>query len=77
MNFQRRLKSLEGARSPISQQVFRVVRRSVCGEPNLANSTWTRRLGANGLLMEMVKIDGTMNNEGLEQFIQRFPIERE
>jgi hypothetical protein len=76
MNLGRRLKALERARSPISQEVFRVVRRSVCGEPNLANSTCTRRLGANGLLMEMVKIDGTMNDEDLEKYIQSFPVER-
>ena len=70
------LKALERARSHVSPEPFRVVTRCVVGEPNLASSTCTRRLSANGQLTEIVAIDGFMNDEDLEKFIQSFPVER-
>jgi hypothetical protein len=76
MNIRGRLKVLELARSRISPEPFRVVTRCVVGEPNLATSTCTRRLDANGQLTEIAFIDGFMDDASLEEYIQGFSIER-
>ncbi len=77
MGLHARLKALERQRKE-SQEPLRVVIRSVCGSANLANSTCRRTLDANGLLTEIVQLDGSLDDlgeEGLERFIASFPIE--
>jgi hypothetical protein len=47
------------------------------GPANLANSTCTRRL-SNGVLMEVVQLDGSregVTDEELDRFVQSFPIQ--
>ena len=78
-NLQRRLKSLERKRSGVVQEGVRVVVRGVCGPPNLATSTCTRTLGANGALTELVQLSGGrdgLSDQDLERFIESFPIQR-
>ena len=52
---------------------------STSGRPlNLANSTCKRTLGANGLLTEIVDLDGSdqgLTDEDLEEFVASFPVE--
>jgi hypothetical protein len=77
VNFRARLKALEQRRSA-SNQRMRVV-ASTNGVPlNLANSTCRRTLAPNGLLTEIVMLDGSdrcLTNEDLERFIAGFPVE--
>ena len=78
MNLKRRLNALEQRRSQVSKEPFRVLIRSVCGVPNLANSTCERRLGRDGQLTEIVHLDGgrdDLTDEELEAWIATFPIE--
>lgn len=45
---------------------------------NLATSTCQRRLSPDGLLTEIVRLDGSrdgLTDEELEKFIERFPVE--
>jgi hypothetical protein len=58
---------------------LRLVIGSVCGSPNLTTSTCTRTLGPDGPLTEVVQLNGGrdgLNDEDLERFIERFPIQR-
>ncbi len=74
-NLQRRLKSLERPRSGVVQERVRVVVRGVCGRPNLATSTCTRTLGADGALTEVIYLDGGrdgLGDQALERFIESF-----
>jgi hypothetical protein len=77
MNFRARLKALEQRRQA-SNQRMRIV-ASTSGMPlNLANSTCKRTLGANGLLTEIVDLDGSdqgVTDEDLERIIAGFPVE--
>ena len=77
MNFKARLKALEQRRQA-SNQRFRIV-ASTSGRPlNLASSTCKRTLGTNGLLTEIVDLDGSdqgVTDEDLEEFIAGFPVE--
>jgi len=57
----------------------RVVVRGVCGASNLAASTCTRTMGSDGALTELIELSGGrdgLNNEDLDRFIERFPIQR-
>ena len=74
-----RLNALERRRRAIAKEPIRVIIGSVCGEPNLANSTCRRTLSADGQLTEIVQMEGAVDdltNEDLERFIAGFPIER-
>ena len=74
-----RLNALERRRRAIAKEPIRVIIGSVCGEPNLANSTCRRTLSANGQLTEVIYMNGGIDgfaNEDLERFIASFPIER-
>ena len=77
MNFRARLKALEQRRRA-SNKRFRIV-ASTSGVPlNLANSTCKRTLEANGLLTEIVDLDGSdqgLTDENLERFIAGHPVE--
>jgi hypothetical protein len=78
MNLKRRLNALEQRRCQVSKEPFRVLIRSVCGEPNLTTSTCQRRLGRDGRLTEIINLDGGRDNfsdEQLEAWIEKFPIE--
>ena len=77
MKFKARLKALERMRRE-SGETLRVVIQSVYGPPDLANSTCSRRIEANGALTEIVHLDGGREglSEGdLEAFIASFPVE--
>jgi hypothetical protein len=73
-----RLKALERHRRQVSGRPFRMV-FSNAGEPlDLSQATCTRTLWANGQLMELVNLNGGdygLNDEGLERFINSFPVE--
>ena len=74
-----RLNALERRGRAIAKEPIRVIIRSVCGEPNRANSTCRRTLSADGQPTEIVHIEGGVDdftNEDLERFIAGFPIER-
>ena len=76
MNFTARLKALEQRRRA-SNRRFRIVACTIGKPLNLANSTCTRRLGANGGLSEIVMLDGSdqgLTDEDLERFIASFPV---
>ncbi len=67
-------------RSGVVQERVRVVVRGVCGPPNLATSTCTRTLGANGALTELVHLNGGrdgLSDQDLERFLESFPIQRD
>jgi len=79
MNLQRRLHSLERPRSRAALGGVRLVVSCVCGPPNLATSTCSRRLGPDGALTEVVYLDGCgddLSSEDLERFIAAFPIQQ-
>ena len=77
MNFRARLKALEQRRQA-SNWRMRIV-ASTNGVPlNLANSTCRRTLAPNGLLTEIVILDGSdegLPDEHLGTFIAGFPVE--
>jgi hypothetical protein len=77
MNVMARLKALERQRQASNRRMRVLV--GVYGRPlNLANSTCRRTLAPNGLLTEIVELDGIpedLADGELETFIQRFPIE--
>jgi hypothetical protein len=77
MNFRARLKALEQRRQA-SNQRMRVVLSRLGKALNLANSTCRRTLAPNGLLTEIVMLDGSdkgLTDEDLEKFIAGFPVE--
>ena len=58
---------------------WRVIIRRTCGPSNLRNSRCTRTLLPNGLLLDVVHLDGGrdgLSNDDLERFIAGFPINR-
>jgi hypothetical protein len=60
------------------RETLRVVVRCVCGPPRLETSKCTRTLGRNGLLTEVVELDGGregLTDEDLDRFIRSFPVE--
>jgi hypothetical protein len=60
------------------RETLRVVVRCVCGPPRLETSTCRRVLGRNGLLIEVVELDGgreDLADEDLDRFIASFPVE--
>jgi hypothetical protein len=77
VNFRARLKALEQRRQA-SNQRFRIV-ASTSGRPlNLANSTCRRTLAPNGLMTQIVTLDGSdqgLTDEDLEEFVASFPVE--
>ena len=74
----RRLRRLEQARFEAGRGRTRVVISGVGMPLNLEKSTCTRTLAANGLLTEIVQLDGRredLTDEELENFVAEFPIE--
>ena len=77
MNRKSRLKTLERRRLASNERI-RVVICTVGRPSNLANSKCRRTLAPNGLLTEIVELDGGrdgLNDEDLEKFIAGFPVE--
>jgi hypothetical protein len=74
-----RLRRLEQQRfGPAAREPFRVVITGV-SPLNLGASTCTRTLGANGVVTEVVTLEGRrqdLSDEELEAFIAKFPIKR-
>ena len=78
MTLERRIECLESLRLDTqSLAVMRVV-ISACSRPlNLAGSTCDRRLGSDGSIVEIVRLDGrrgAISNAELDQFVSRFPL---
>jgi hypothetical protein len=76
--FDRRVRRLERLQFEPARQPMRVVISGVGIPLNLENSTCTRTLAANGLLTEIVQLDGTragLSDQELENFVAKFPIE--
>jgi hypothetical protein len=77
MNLKSRLKTLEKRRQASNDRIRVVI--SVIDRPaNLANSKCRRTLAPNGLLTEVVELDGSsadLTDEDLERFIAGFPVE--
>ena len=77
MNFRARLKALEQRRQASNKRI-RIVASMSAKPLNLATSTCTRTLCANGCLSEVVMLDGSdqgLTHEDLERFIAGFPVE--
>ena len=73
-----RLRRLEQLHSEPGREPMRVVISGVGIPLNLEKSTCTRTLAANGLLTEIVQLDGRredLTDEELENFVAEFPIE--
>jgi hypothetical protein len=80
MRFESRLKALERIRKELEGKHLRVVMdmSSKSFRVNLATSTCKRTLRADGLLMEMVELDGSpdsMTDAELDAFVESFPID--
>jgi len=79
MRFESRLKALERIRKELEGKHMRVVwTGSVSFKVNLANSTCKRTRRADGLLMEMVELDGdpdSMTDAEFDAWVASFPIE--
>jgi len=80
MRLERRLERLEKlTHAAESTPGMRVV-ISACGKPlNLAGSTCERRLGPDGAITEIVRLDGSrdhITNEELDRFVAGFPVQR-
>jgi|HubBroStandDraft_4_1064222.scaffolds.fasta_scaffold156760_2 hypothetical protein len=78
----RRLRRLEALSTLTAdgrpRETLRVVVRCVCGPSRLETSKCTRMLGRNGLLIEVVELDGGLEgltDEDLARFITSFPVE--
>jgi hypothetical protein len=74
----RRLRRLEQLQFEPARVPMRVVISGVGMPLNLEKSTCTRTLAANGLLTEIVQLDGRredLTDEELENFVAEFPIE--
>ena len=72
----RRLEALS-ATADGPRETLRVVVRCVCGAPNLKTSKCKRMLDRNGLLTEIVELDGGrdgLKDEDLDRFIANFPV---
>ena len=76
MRLAKRLSVLEQQRRKAAKEPIRVIFQSVCGEPNLANSYFKRTLHPDGTLVEMVFLDGAINDADMEALIASLPIER-
>ena len=76
MNCKARLKALERQKQASSQILRLIIGRAAGDGVNLATSTCTRRLAPNGVLTEVIDLDGgdSLSDEELERFIARFPI---
>ena len=77
MNIRARLKKLEKRKQSSSDRI-RVVISRIDRPPNLANCKCRRTLASNGLLTEVVELDGSsadLTDEDLERFISSFPVE--
>lgn len=75
-----RLDKLERMLNPAGtpRKLWRVFVSGMDREANLANATCNRSLCDNGLLVELVRLDGTYDHlaeEELGEFIESFPIE--
>ena len=79
MRFESRLKALERMRKELEGKHLRVIwTGSASFKVNLANSTCKRTLRRDGLLMEMVELDGnpdSMSDAELDAWVESFPIE--
>lgn len=79
LNIRTRLKALERVRSGSSLEPFRIIVSHV-GEPlDLTKATCSRIIWPGGHLWELVELNGSdegLSKEDLENFIQRFPVER-
>jgi hypothetical protein len=78
MNLRRRLERLERRAPEKASQVFWVLVRCVCGPPNLATSKCWRTLSTNGVVTELIELDGGrdgLSDEDLDRFVEGFPIE--
>ena len=53
---------------------FRILVEKAYKPADLANSTCDRKLTVDGVLKEIVHIDGHLDDEELERFIESFPI---
>ncbi len=76
MHVSRRLKALEQTQGP--SETFRLIVSSISKSLNLATSTCLRKRSLNGVLSEVVYLDGTaegLSDEALEEFVATFPIE--
>ena len=79
MKVKRRLERLEQKRSDARQR-FRVVVCAIGRSLNLANSTCKRTLAEDGLLTEVVRLDGSrddLTDEELDRFVASFPLQVE
>jgi hypothetical protein len=78
MSHRRRLERLERQVPDKGSEVFRVLIRCVVGPPNLATSKCFRTLGPNGVVTELIELDGGLDGlsyEDLDRFVATFPIE--
>jgi hypothetical protein len=80
MRFDSRLKALERIREELEGKYLRVVmnKSAKSFRVNLATSTCRRTRSADGLLIELVELDGcpdSMTDAELDAFVESFPIE--
>jgi hypothetical protein len=78
MRFESRLKALERSRKELESKHMRVIIYLSVSKVNLANSTCSRTLRPDGVLMEMVKLDGSPNSmteAELDAWVESFPVE--
>ena len=77
MNCKARLKVLERQKQASGQILRLIIGRAAGDGVNLATSTCIRRVTPNGVLTELVDLDGngaSLSDEELERFIAGFPI---
>jgi hypothetical protein len=76
MNCKARLKALERQKQACGEVMRFIIGRAAADGVNLAASTCIRRVAPNGVLMEVVTLDGddSLSDEELESFIAQFPI---
>jgi len=78
-NIEGRLRQLEKSQGGEQIRPFTVVKSACWKKLNLETSTCKRTLNRNGVLMQIVDLDGSregFSNEELYKFIAQFPIER-
>jgi hypothetical protein len=76
MNCKARVRDLEHQKQASGQIMRLIIGKAGRRGVNLANSTCTRGVAANGVLMEVVELDGnggSLTDEELESFIAGFP----